>query len=432
MKRTLPYLLCAATGILAGWFMRPALSSAGKDTSDTRTRPSAERQRVDRKNPTVTTSAGDTKHTLRHLKAAARKAQATGINPGVSRQIERMDASALRSMAMEIVGDVSRKPLVYSTENQRLMTAVLEELYRREGIGMMEWVDAIPEKVERTNLTSFAIRVLVKENPDSASPWIEKHKEVFGDDPHKRGLLSQPAITGATERGAEELLKAIRQNGTSYLSSDFPEDFDFAKLFAGLREEGAYPEGQGKPLANPAGTAWMARDPDAAWAALKDEVAEGKTMLGPLAAGMSAREGEAAGMTWAAEKIATLPQEHRELAVSTLFIGVTSFGSEAVSTAMTALPETEKRIFLRRLVGSGYADSAAVFKGLDALPRDEAVGLIADAAGNSSLFSPREIHQQALDARRFLEDAKTRYHYTAEESARIDAILKAKAPGQGG
>lgn len=431
MKRTLPYLLCAAVGILAGWFMRPALiPTTGQDDASTRTRTATKHQRADRK--TAHASTGGTKHTLHHLKISARKARSTGISPQISRQIERMDATALRSMVEQIVRDISRGHLVHTAENQRLMDAVLGELYRREGTGMMEWIEAVPEKANRINLTSAAIRILMKESPDSAAPWLEKNKDIYGPDPLKTGIFSLPAITGATERGAEDLLKAIRQNGTKYLSTDFPEDFDFAKFFAGLREEGAYPEGHGRSLHDPAATTWMARDPDAAWAALKGEVTTGERILGPLAAGMMAGKGEAAGMTWAAEKISALPPEHRELAVSTLFIGTTSFGNEAVSTAMTALPESEKRTFLRRLVGSGLADNAAVISGLDALPRDEALSIIAEAVTKSSLFTLHDSHQPSLDARRLLDEARTRYHYTEEESARIDTILKAKAPGQGG
>ncbi|MEK7951573.1 hypothetical protein [Luteolibacter soli] len=385
MKRAPAIILCLAgmaTGIVAGRMLAHPSASAEKETASSTPRES-------------TGPIKQQKHDLNTLiKWQSRLADSP--NPDAQRELERMNAPALRDLItrMTAVFSDSRNPDWQAARQVIVMASV--ELFRRDGEAALEWAASIDG--DRELMLASMLEDAAFDSPDLAKHWIERMSGA--DQFHKSwagGVVSR-AIAGATSRGADDLLRLRASYGDllgdiAFAPGPFPPGFEFQKLFTSLGNEIQL-------------TAmvqyWTATDREAAWKSVKESIdsgGKGIRYLNGLFTGVAALEGSDSATKWLIPRIQALPENIRPEAITTLSqYGILS--AESVSSVMASLTQEEDRIaFAKQLVTINNTSTGQDLAALRGLSSDAARSVVLLAAAGT--FSEAMATAQPRHAKAF-------------------------------
>lgn len=278
------------------------------------------------------------------------------------RDVERMDAAQLKSAILESLPRPGVSVSLMDREaGVRVLTAAARELYKREGETSLEWAAAEAPAEQRAAVLSELLEVAAKDSPDLVKAWTDRYRAEFGDEWAKR--FSLPAVMGAVERGAYELLRVRELLSTSVLpgeSVSYPEDFDFHLLVT-----------RSPPVWNlyaPV-TYWAGLDKEAAWKGVKQvmdsQKGSGVTFVGCAYRGVLAMEGNEKAAEWIAGKLGEVPAEHRQRAIQSLG-SYPPIGPDASAALVRAIPDTADRVFFASgQFAPGKGSNLAVLQALD-------------------------------------------------------------------
>ncbi len=265
------------------------------------------------------------------------------------------------------------------------LEAAARELYRREGIGAVEWA-------EKSGASMYVLRALVvelcRENPSVAGT----HRKIFferfgigmGTDFHRA------EIEGAASRSASELL-ALEKSGYS-ADGRYGEDFDFgdyiskSKSSAGIVSAMEY---------------WAASDPGAAAEALrkgdgKDE--DGWRYYGALK-GRAAIVGETEAVEWIVGAMEGLDEDAWRESLS-IVVGKDPSGSR-VAAFLKSLPDEKRQLDFAAAVVGSYQKNGNAREYLSANYQDDFRIKIAEAwldnPRHRRLIGMNELADQMMD-----------------------------------
>jgi len=240
----------------------------------------------------------------------ARMGRIVTAGPSVSRELERLDATALKELVAVALTD-PRADSDDSTESGAVEDTFLlacGELYRREGTKALDWAESVGEAAGRQRVLRELLILAAGESPELAKPWMDRYGATYGET--ERGYLLGPRLISAAEqRGANAVIRLGEILGEDCWASGsgrgYPEGFDFAMLVTGLPDCGGRSD---------AVEGWAARDREAAWAGVmafwnKDGAGENAdTYLRGLYQGAAFAAGDEAAARWIGEKLDSLQE----------------------------------------------------------------------------------------------------------------------------
>jgi hypothetical protein len=281
-------------------------------------------------------------------------------------QLERMDNTALRNLMAELstfAGPGETYPM------DSLLAAVALELFRREGEKALQWANAPDPADGRGKILLAMITAAATDDPALAKPWFDRYLLEFGK---SRSIsITGAAIRGATARGAADLVKLREIFGedlqTQIPYGPLPDDFDFGLFVKNFSA--------GEPESRTTMQQWAAKDPDAAWAAVKElsatDADRAAMYAGAVFTGKAVGGNEKAAIRWLMPKLDELPQESRKHALSDLFAD--NWGSRVVvADIMAEIPREEDRIAVADGVLSPGGNGAVATAALRALGSEDA------------------------------------------------------------
>lgn len=266
-----------------------------------------------------------------------------------------MDSAGLRDLMTVLV---AVRTEVETPEIRMILSAAAAELFRRDGEKALDWANGLEPASGRQTLLNQMIIAAATELPGTAKPWISRYNTEFGESIYHE--FAWAAVTGATSRGAEDLLRLKKLygdglNGCPFPTGPYPDGFDFRLLVTSLPFD---------PDLRASLACWTARDRDAAWVGIKEVIERDGNLsadyFGSLFTGIAATEGDGKAARWMASKLDELPPYLRERAISSI---LTSELRENASyeSVMAELPVESDRITLAAsLVSPGGNSRAAV------------------------------------------------------------------------
>lgn len=292
-----------------------------------------------------TESAADFPHDLKHLRRVIRD---LGRDDRLVRQLERMEISELRELALADSPDFGKSP-DQAKAKAFLQGLVASELFRREGFAAIEWAAGL-EGWTRATMLKKMVTDAAASDPAEARPWVEKVTNEYG----RIINYAIAAVDGAKNRGAEDLAMVCElYGGSGSLDTGiggFAADFDFAK-FVSLTIDGHY-------ISHPV-SSWASRDREAALAALVEHSKEdgGKSVryTGALFKGAAAVMGTDAAALWITSKLDDFPAGFRDQAVKSLR-GNAMLSRREVEAVMAALPSRHDRLLFAGEVISPFGN----------------------------------------------------------------------------
>ncbi len=239
-----------------------------------------------------------------------RLARIAAAGPSVSRELERLDATALKDLLTVVMADPrsdSDDPAESGAVEDTFFLAC-GELYRREGTKALDWADSVGETAGRQRLLKELITLAASESPVLAKPWFDRFGATYGET--KRDYLLGPRVIAAAEqRGADGVIRLGEILGetcwTFASGRGYPEGFDFAKLVAALPDSGGRRN---------AVEGWAARDKEAAWAGVvaawngKEPGEDATDYMRSLYQGAAFSAGDKTAARWLGEKLDALPE----------------------------------------------------------------------------------------------------------------------------
>jgi|GEM_PF-2466537 len=418
--KTLPHAIIAvallAAGAWAGRAIQSITGATGNAESPGKPTPSSVHRPARPSANTSGASAG------RHTLAALLSFQAAGGRAGdLHDGLARMDVPSLHALILEQHAALGSEAEGDIAAHGNLLNAALAELWSRSGTAAMEWAASLPEKDERGTITRGLLDAALADDPVAALPWMKKYHGEFGKDDSVSRFFSA-AMKASAARSADDVIRIFGEfHGTNYANplnnADYPEDFDFAKLHAALKD---------KTDLSDSISAWASRDPDAAWAAITKR--ESDTMTGafsvstPFTAyllGIVATDGEVPGIQSVMDRLAKLPAGERTVHLHGID-PLSTLSAEGAAALSKKLPSSEKIAYAASVVRAS-GDSPSTHAVLDTLPRADLIATLQRIRTNerSSPFSPGLTPDkvEALDTA-----MRDRYQLTAEEMAAVTKI----------
>ncbi|MEK7951566.1 hypothetical protein [Luteolibacter soli] len=363
MKAAISFTSVALAGVLAGYLgMRaksasenaPALPAASAKVADAaRVSPQA-----------VDPDAGPAKHDLASLLKWCRQQEISGSR--VEREIERLDKGELRALLVDLAGDGQADPQVSAST----AGVAAKELFKREGAAAFDWVAGLDEGIRKAVYPRILEAALVSD-PIAYKDRFEAYKKEYGG-PAASAFI-YPMIGGATERGAEDMIKLQEAYGDALKQymvpvGTLPEDFDFHRFFTGL------PASSNDSMRNTF-LYWVAKDREAAWSGFKEVTKGGapgtNSYFPALFDGVASVAGPAKAAEWLAPKLAELPDEQRARALGA-FGMMGPLETQMVTAIMPLLESDSDRMTLaQRAVVASAGGSKAGVAALTALASDE-------------------------------------------------------------
>jgi len=345
----------------------------------------------------------------------AERGPAEGLRP----EVERLSTAALKALALEQTASLTSATEAERKAHELLRGMVLQALWKREGTGALEWASGLEQKEERGKISHLLLESALADNPAAALPWMEKYHTEYGKSETNNEFVSI-AMKGAVDRGADEVIRAFQMFSGVTLSnplyaSQYPDDFDFAKLHAALGSKTDLRE---------AISQWALVDPEAAWDAVKDQPKSIDTRSNPatlLMKAVAAKEGEAAGVKWIVEKLSALPGEERAEQLKRLDARG-ELSAEGVAIITGSLPPEERNAYVAELVRVSGA-TPRTYAVLDTLPRNERMTALKQSLWGSNQHvgpAPRT-EASAAYTERIVREVQERFSLTQEEA---DAIRK--------
>lgn len=351
-------------------------------------------------------------------------------------QLARLDSGTLKRMAEELAAmPAPQTALLGETgEIDILMSKIVRELYGREGLGMLEWADALGTKGRAAEMLRLGIEHAAKDNFESAKPWIEHYGRLHGE--RNAYTLVAAGISGAKDHSAEELVRLYKMYGDHsairnihLLKGGYGEDFDFG-LFH--REVGT------RDLLSGMIRYWAMSDRDGAWDAVKESLSsnpEGDVrQFSALLDGMVAAYGEKEAGHWLVSRLPELPQEKKDDYAETLARLIR--GGEAVQAAAAALPPEYRPSFVGAVVRN-HPNPETVISALATLPREDLVRTLAENWNPQDLSLPSTNSYEAnVDMHRLKSRMETRgteltgmmdhFQITPAERAHMMEIIRSR------
>jgi len=420
--KILPHTVLAAilltAGILGGRAIHPSTGTPST-TGDAVENPAASRRpgRPPAGNATTAAASASGGHTLSALLAF----QSAGGRAGALHQgLSRMELPALHALILEQQAAPAEESAEDTTARRNLLKAALRELWTRSGTDALAWAAALPDRDQSGTILRGLLESALPDDPIAALPWMRKYHETFGKGDTSSSFLSL-AMSGGAARSADDVISLFGELGQGTFvnplySAAYADDFDFAKLHAAL---------DGKTDLSDAISAWAARDPDAAWAAIskpdtgpRDEISMSyvSTPFSALLIGLISRDGEAAGVRWAMDRLASLTPDQRQV----MLHGIDPMGNlsaEGAAALSSRLTPSERASYISSIIITS-GDSPRTYAVLDGLPRPDLINALRSGrrTGSSSPFSPR-LSATRLEA---LDNAtRARYQLTDAEMAAI-------------
>jgi len=330
-----------------------------------------------------------------------------------------LDAAALRALVMEQHAALSGLSGRELEVRKKLLDTALEELWHRQGAVSLEWAAALEGKEERGALSHELLENALQDDPAAAMEWMEKFHAEFGKSETNNKFLSI-AMKGAAGRDADEVIRVFGMfSGINLVnplfSARFGEDFDFAKLYAALHD---------KTDLSGAVSQWALRDRDAAWSAVSGSPPPvrpdpQRDPFGSLMKTVVAVDGEAAGVAWIMERLASVSPEERGKRLKGLD-GGGMLSTEGVAIITSALPADERAAYAAAITKESGA-SARAYAALDTLPRAHLLdALRTNLSGSNNAIGPAPgTPAYAPYMERIVDEVKARYQLTPEEAAAI-------------
>lgn len=293
---------------------------------------------------------------------------------GQRRELERLSASELKAMLQDQTDLLGKGTMPENQARLSVVSAILGELYRREGVGAIEWADALKDPAARRSAMQSLLTLSVREDPDVALPWIRKFIEESGQNSVYANSFTSAAFSGAAERGADELIRVFevfreKPRGDPFHLTKFPSGFDFAKLHSALT---------GKVELESIYGQWAAVDRDQAWTGVKQDLDSrgqpGGRYFGSVVLGAVAAHGEEAGLRWATERIAELPPKQRQFCLTNID-QQGKLTAEGIAIVSKILPQEDKKEFAQGLLRNMSAPGKAI-AALQTLPRQQMLEVI--------------------------------------------------------
>ena len=365
MKKAIPFTGVALAGALAGFLVMYGKDASGGESSPAAMGQARPVEQVQAIPPTANPDAGPAKHDFAALLKWSKQRESSGTL--IAREMERLDKGELRALLIELAADAQGD----LQRSGRALHFAAKELFKREGAAALEWADALDDGL-RKKLYPRVLQAALESDAIAYKAKFDEYAKEFGDGVARS--LIYPMIGGATERGAEDLIKLREVYGDALKQfmlpmGTLPDDFDFHRFFTGMTGS-SIREGMGSTFQY-----WSAKDREAAWAGFKELSASGKPGVAGyfpcLFDGVAAVAGPAKAAEWLAPKLVELPEEQRSKALA-------SFGlsgpleSETVATLIPLLgSEADRMKLAQRAVAASTSGSPAGAAALAALASDE-------------------------------------------------------------
>lgn len=279
-------------------------------------------------------------HSLAALEYRLRK---QGTGPDYAAYLERLSMAELRETMAEVVeaahGATESRPGLL-----RVARAAARELFRRDDVAALEWAGGLKREERRAVILTQLIFAALEESPELAKPWVDRFQKEMGYPPGGHSAFIEEALKAASGKGVDAIL-TVRDvfggNLAGYKLTDgpLPQDFDFKRLLTEFKQNGG---ALGEPI-----HLWAARDPDAAWAALRElEKGQGEMVcqyFSSLFDGMSQTAGENEAARWIGGKLGELPANLRQQALFSM-MDTHDGRYQVVNAVMDNLPTDADRV----------------------------------------------------------------------------------------
>lgn len=331
-------LILCATGLVVGGFAGRVLSGdrSASPRAGAMTSPKSERR--------VGSSRG-----MAEEKAAPKRNFASLVrdyhhrtqegDPNILRELERMEDSELKDYMNGLLSG-----MLGDDESQRMALSLIlkraaAELYRRDPDAAMAWARAGDPPMSRRLAMFQVLGAAMRDNPVASLGWFDEFSKEYGR--QTVALLSINAVLGATERGADEVVKLHelykgKLASVSFPFGPLPEGFDYHRLVSGAGE---------LMDVSPSVRHWAAKDKEAAWKGVKETMDAGKPSsggrFGALFYGVAVVEGEEAAAKWMARKLGEVPAAKRDQAINSLVSQ--DMSQSQLQEVMKALPSEADR-----------------------------------------------------------------------------------------
>ncbi|WP_035601779.1 hypothetical protein [Haloferula sp. BvORR071] len=364
MKQAISFTGVAVAGALVGFLVMRAKSPTGGNPPVSPTTQSKVAGNAPASKTAADPDEGPAKHDLVSLLKWSRQHESSG-NP-VAREMERLDKGELRALLVDLARDEHADPQTSGISAQ----AAAKELFKREGAAAFDWVAGLGDGVRKA-LYPRILQAALEADPIAYKAKFDDYAKEFGEGAAKSFIY--PMIGGATDRGAEDLIK-LRETYGDLLNQfmlptgTLPEDFDFHRFFTGMPP--AFKEGMRNTFQY-----WSAKDREAAWSGFKELTNSGAAGAGGyfpcLFDGVAAVAGPAKAAEWLAPKLAELTSEQRNKALG--YFGLN--GTLEVETVRTLIPllgnDADRMKLAQRAVAASSSGSPAGAAALAALDSDQ-------------------------------------------------------------
>ena len=411
-----PFLiLLALVGLFVGYFSGSRMGSHFNTASKTSSAIAARPNEPGRALASVSPAA---RHDLKSL-LLWWHLERGGVSEVVE-QLERMDTAAIRSLMVELAGVRGISGQRDSGALSCSLEAAGREIFRRDGEPALGWAAALDPAQGRQKILAAMIAAAAAESPQLAKSWIDRYLLEFGR--IDSGILFA-ASRGATARGAEGLVELKKLYGNMLIGSlpngPLPENFNHRLFMENF--------GPGEPESRTTLQQWAAKDPEAAWLAVKDYSARhprGSSYFGALFVGMAVGGKEREAIRWLMPKLDELPQESRSSALGGLFSD--SWNTRAaVADIMAEMPREDDRLAVAESLLDPYNSGPATLAALQALGSEKAQvrALVKSAESWRNMIKspPDEMTRKSL---RHYSTIAEELQLSPESRAEIDARLR--------
>jgi hypothetical protein len=331
--------------------------------------------------------SSDPTHTLTALRRLSLNPSTSPLTAEEAAAISRMSTPELQELIARIGVQYSQhRELASSGMYNAITHAAVAGLYNSDPAAAIDWAQSLGG--DGIDIATQLVNEASLNDPELSATWIQRLRPQFGD-----GWCSEragEALAKAPLSGAETTLaleQAFSKNpgpdpfDVDDLSAPAPivhlyskpagysEDFDFKTYVDRSSQDRAVRD---------AATYWAARDPDSAWAGLRDTISARPQLFGAMTSGIATMQGEPAAAQWVAARLDDAPAEARAALIASLTTVPAPYSDrenpatdERLAALMTALPRDEDRLTLASQSFTPQDDGTAKIATLQLLPTPE-------------------------------------------------------------
>lgn len=271
------WILPAACGMLAGWWLGGATRPDGPAELGRNTRGMSERRKV----------YGSNKNDDRDFKVElARFERSGGFPEAAMKAVESADSHKLREWMLSLANEkIDERNVFANLRRNGILTQLALQLFQREGERLVAWAQGTGNNL----LLVCTLSVVARDR-------VEAVKSIFRAN-LKDGQIINPFydenLYGAASRSADEALKIEQAGNTHSVAYRFADDFDFSAYLANTKSEFGIDQAM---------RYWAAKDPDAVAKALGSKLgvngATWHTLFSKAYQGRAAMVGETEAARW--------------------------------------------------------------------------------------------------------------------------------------